>query len=121
MRVQRAQQAKESLGQRDLVMLTERVDAVALLIGQMVTRGWPEVLDRHIPRHGTQRGRRWGWTAVMWLASLVTEGDHRNVSVETSLKGMSHPLSPLTAQVSEPLDLRDDRLRHLLQHLRKPA
>src|SRR2546425_6281369 len=36
-------------------------------IGQMVTMGLPEVLDRHIPRHWTQRGRSWGWTAVMWL------------------------------------------------------
>jgi hypothetical protein len=39
MRVQLAQQAKEILGQRDLVMITERVDDVALLIGQMVTMG----------------------------------------------------------------------------------
>src|SRR5438874_9534071 len=107
MRVEQAQQAQEILGQSDLVMITERVDDVALLIGQMVTRGLPEVLDRHIPRHGTQRGRSWGWTAVIWLASIVTEGDHRNVSVETYLKGMHHPLSHLTAQVVEPLDFSD--------------
>src|SRR5438477_1951129 len=34
---------------------------------------------------------------------------------------MHHTLSALTAQPSEPLDFRDDRLRHLLQHLSKPA
>jgi transposase len=34
---------------------------------------------------------------------------------------MHHTLSRLTAQVIEPLDLRDDRLSHLLQHLSKPA
>ena len=51
MRVQLAQQAKEILGASDLVMITERVDDVALLIGQMVKMGLPEVLDRHIPRH----------------------------------------------------------------------
>ncbi len=121
MRVQLAQQAKEILGQSDLVMITERVDDVALLIGQMVKMGLPEVLDRHIPRHWTQRGLSWGWTAVIWLASIVTEGDHRKVSVETYLKGMHHTLRHLTAQVIEPLDFSDDRLSHLLKHLSKPA
>ena len=121
MRVQLAQQAKEILGQSDLVILTERVDDVALLIGQMVKMGLPEVLDRHIPRHWTQRGLSWGWTAVIWLASIVTEGDHRKVLVETYLKGMRHTLSHLTAQAIESLDFRDDRLSHLLKHLSKPA
>jgi len=121
MRVQLAQQAQEILGQSDVVMITERVDDVALRIGQMVKMGMPEVLDRHIPHHWTQRGLSWGWTAVIWLASIVTEGDHRNVSVETSLKGMQHTLRHLTAQVIEPLDFRDDRLSHLLAHVSKPA
>jgi transposase len=121
MRVQLAQQAKEILGTSDLVMITERVDDVALLIGQMVKMGLPEVLDRHIPRHWTQRGLSWGWTAVIWLAYILTEGDHRKVSMETYLKGMHHTLSRLTAQVIEPLDFSDDRLSHLLQHLSKPA
>ena len=121
MRVQLAQQAQEILGQSDVVVLTERGDEVALRIGQRVTMGVPEVLDRHIPRHWTPRGISWGWTAVMWLASILTEGDHRKVSVETYLKGMHHTLSHLTAQVIEPLDFSDDRLSHLLTHLSKPA
>src|SRR2546428_12552035 len=120
MRVQLAQQAQKILGKSDWVIIRERFDDVALLIGQMVTMGLPEVLDRHIPRHWTQRGISWGWTAVIWLASIVTEGDHRKVSVETYLKGMQHTLSHLTAQVIEPLDLSDDRLSHLLTHLSKP-
>jgi transposase len=103
------------------MIITERVDDVALLIGQMVKMGLPEVLDQHIPHHWTQRGLSWGWTAVIWLASIVTEGDHRKVSVETYLKGMQHTLSALTAQDIEPLDFSDDRLSHLLQHLSKPA
>src|SRR3954469_4070269 len=42
MRVQLAQQAQEILGPSDLVMITERVDDVALLIGQLVQMGLPE-------------------------------------------------------------------------------
>src|SRR6059058_5024364 len=120
MRVQLSQQAEELLGQSDLVIITERVDDVALLIGQMITMGLPEVLDRHIPRHWKQRGLSWGWTAVMWLAHILTEGDHRKVSVEAYIKGMHHTLSRLTAQVIQPLDFSDDRLSHLLTHLSKP-
>jgi len=121
MSVQLAQQVQELLGKRELVIITERVDDVALLIAQMVKMGLPEILDRHIPRHWTQRGLSGGWTAVMWLAYIVTEGDHRKVAVETYLKGMHHTLSPLTAQVIEPLDFRDDRWSHLLKHLSQPA
>src|SRR5437867_940445 len=121
MRVQLSQQATEILGKSELVIITERVDDVALLIGQMVTMGFPEVLHRPIPHHATQRGISWGWTAVIWLASILTEGDHRNVSVEAYLTGMHHTLSQLTAQVIEPLDFSDDRLSHLLAHLSKPT
>ena len=97
MRMQLSPQAAELLGKRELVIITERVDDVAFLIGQMVKMGLPEVLDRHIPRHGTQRGISWGWTAVIWLAYIVTEGDHRKVSVETYLKGMKHTLNRVSA------------------------
>ena|SRR5438445_4103259 len=121
MRVQLAQLAQESLGQSDVVIITERVDDVALLLGQMVKMGFVEVLDRHIPRHWPQRGRSWGWTAVIWLASIVTEGDPRNVSVETSIEGMHHTLRHVTAPAVDPLDVSDDRLSHLLQHVSKPT
>src|SRR5499426_444370 len=121
MRMQLSQQAEELLGKSELVIITERVDDVALLIGQMITMGLPEVLDRHIPRHWKQRGLSWGWTAVIWLAHFLTEGDHRKVAVEVYIKGMQHTLSRLTAQVIQPLDFSDDRLSHLLTHLSKPT
>jgi len=121
MRVQLAQQAQEILGQSDLVIITERVDDVALLIGQMVKMGLVEVLDRHLPRHWKQRRVSWGWTAVIWLAYILTEGDHRKVSVEAYITGMHHTLSHLIGQRIEPLDFSDDRLSHLLTHLRKPT
>jgi transposase len=119
MRMQLSQPAEELLGHRELVIITERVDDVALLSGQMITIGLPDILDRYIPRHWKQRGLRWGWTAVMWLVQLLTEGDHRKVAVVVSIQGMHHTLSRITAQAIQPLDFRDDRLRHLLTHLSK--
>lgn len=116
MRVHLTQQAKEILGQSDLVMITERVDDVALLIGQMGRMGFVEVLDRHLPRHWKQRRLSWGWTAVIWLAYILTEGDHRKVTVAAYLQGMQHTLSHLSGQRIAPLDFSDDRLGHLLTH-----
>jgi len=86
--VQLAQQVQELLGTNELVVITERVDDVALLVGQMVKMGFVEVLDRHLPRHWKQRGLSWGWTAVIWLAYILTEGDHRKVTVAAYIKGM---------------------------------
>src|SRR5436189_4470683 len=110
MRMQLSQQAEELLGKSELVIITERVDDVALLIGQMITMGLPEVLDRHIPRHWTQRGLSWGWTAVIWLAHILTEGDQRKVAVEVYVKVMHHTLSCLIEQVNQALDYSADRL-----------
>src|SRR2546427_5858097 len=121
MRVQLAQQVQELVGTSELVIITERVDDVALLIGHMVKMGFVEVLDRHIPRHWQQRELSWGWTAVIWLAYILTEGDHRKVSVEAYIQGMQHTLSHLSGQIITPLDFSDDRLGHLLKHLSKPT
>ena len=121
MRVQLDQKAQELLGQSELVIITERVDDVALLIGQMVKMGFVEVLDRHLPRHWQPRGRSWGWTVVIWLADILTEGDHRKVAVAAYVKGMNTTLSPLSGEVIEPLDFRDDRLSHLLTYLSQPT
>ena len=58
---------------------TERVDDVPLLIGAMEKIGLHQVIDNHIPWHWKQRDLSWGWTAVIWLAYIMTEGDHRKV------------------------------------------
>src|SRR5713226_9561863 len=120
MRIALSQQAEEIVGKSELVIITERVDDVALLIGQMVKMGLVEVLDRHLPRHWKQRGLSWGWTAVIWLAYILTEGDHRKVSVEAYIKGMQYTLGQLSGQDIAPLDWSDDRLARLLKHLSKP-
>jgi hypothetical protein len=56
MSVPRAPQVQELLGKRDLVIITARVDDVALLIGHMVNMGLVEVLDRPLSRHWKPRG-----------------------------------------------------------------
>ena len=114
-----SEQAQERLGKTELVVITERVDDVALLLAQMIKMGFPEVLDNHLPRHWKQKGLSWGWTAVIWLAYILSEGDHRKVAMETYVRGMTQTLERITAQTIRALDFSDDRLAHLLKHLSK--
>ena len=106
-----------TLGKGNIEIVTERLDDVVLLIGQMKHMGLQAVLDRHIPRHWHQRDLSWGWTAVIWLAHILTAGDHRKVSMETYIRGMKNALSQLIDQTIDPLDFSDDRLSRLLKHL----
>jgi transposase len=110
-------QAQERLGQSELVVITERVDDVALLLGQMMQMDLPAILDTHLPRHWNQEGLSWGWTAVIWLAYILSEGDHRKVAMEAYVAGMKQTLSQVTGQSLRVLDFSDDRLAHVLKHL----
>jgi len=117
--IQLTGQAQELLGKTELIVITERVDDVALLLAQMMRLGLPEILDQHLPRHWQQQGLSWGWTAVIWLAYILSEGDHRKVAMATYVRGMQQTLGQITAQPIRGLDFSDDRLAHLLKHLSK--
>ena len=111
----------EPVGTDELTIITERVDDIALLIGQMKKMGLPEVLDKHIPTHCSRRKLSWGWTAVIWLAYILSEGEHRKISMEDYIKGMQNTLKSLTGQEIEPLDLSDESDGCLLKYLSHPA
>jgi len=96
---------------------TERVDDIPLLIGSMVKLGLQKVLDNHIPVHWKQRELSWGWTAVIWLAYILSEGDHRKVVVREYVSGMKRTLRELTGAEIDELDFTDDRLAILLRYL----
>lgn len=103
--------------QDGLVITTERVDDIPLLIGVMQQMGLPQILDRHIPYHWKQRELSWGCTAVIWLAYILTEGDHRKSSVEAYIKGMKHTLKEVLGQAVSEADFTTDRLAHVLKYL----
>ncbi|MBF0235297.1 MAG: IS1634 family transposase [Desulfamplus sp.] len=108
---------QETFNKDKVKIITERVDDVPLLIAQMLKMGIHEIIDRHIPKHGNQRALSWGWTAVIWMAHVLTEGDHRKVSMSDYVQEMEHTLSCLAGQPVVPLDFSDDRLARLLKHL----
>src|SRR5260370_26309944 len=63
-------------------LTVERIDDLPLLLAQMERMGIRELLDRHFPVHGHWLGLSLGWTATLWLAHLLSEGDHRLNQVE---------------------------------------
>lgn len=112
---------KKQKENRELKVQTERVDDIPLLIAAMEKMGVQHAIDRHISVQRHQRELSWGYTAVIWLAYILSEGDHRKVSVQEYIRGMQNTLSELTGMKIHELDFADDRLTHLVTYLSKKA
>src|SRR6266852_880645 len=95
----------------------ERIDVLPLLLAPMERRGIRQLLDRHFPTHGHWLGLSPGWTATLWLAPLLSEGDHRLNQVEPWAVARLTTLRQCTGQYVDRLDLTDDRLAAVLRAL----
>ena len=60
----------------------ERSDDVPLLLAQMEKMEVAALLDKHFPTHGKWQGLSLGQIVVVWLAYILSEGDHRLNSVQ---------------------------------------
>ncbi len=96
---------------------TERVDDIPLLVAQMRRMRLPVLLECCFPMHGNRGGLNVGWTAVVWLAHLLSQGDHRLSRVQPWAARRLETLRACTGQPVEALDLTDDRLADVLRAL----
>src|SRR2546426_6431472 len=101
----------------DMQIQTERIDDFVVLLALMQQMGLPGILDRHIPRHWLQEGLSWGWTASIWLAHIVSQGDHRKVTVREWVRQAHSTLEQVTSLDIRETDFTDDRLTIVLRHL----
>jgi transposase len=76
-----------------------------------------ELLDNHFPTNGNWQGLSLGWTTVVWLAFILSEGDHRLSHVEPWVKEHPRTLRRCIASQVRPRDLADDRLATILDYL----
>jgi len=90
------------------------------LIKMMMQMGLPAILDRHIPRHWLQEGLSWGWVATIWLAHIISQGDHRKLTVRDWVKQAHTTLEETTGLSIRKTDFTDDRLAIVLRELSKP-
>ena len=105
----------------ELTLTTERIDDFVLLIHVMLRLNLPAILDRHLPRHWFQEGLSWGWVATIWLAHIISQGDHRKLTVRDWVRQAHDTLERATGQTIRETDFTDDRLTIVLRELSKPA
>jgi transposase len=106
--------------ENEFSVISERIDDFVLLIKLMMRLGLPGILDQHVPRHGLQAGLSWGWLATIWLAHIISRGDHRKLTVRDWVRQAHHTLEDTTGLSIRETDFTDDRLTIVLRLLSKP-
>jgi transposase len=101
---------------------TERVDDIPLLLAQMEKMNIAALLDKHFPMHGNWQGLSLGEVVVVWLAYILSEGDHRLNSVQGWVAGILMTLTLCLKAVGlRELDFSDDRLAVVADRLGQDA
>jgi hypothetical protein len=93
----------------ELTVTTERVDDLPMLLAQSERLGRAELLDSYFKPHGNWEGMSLGWTTVIWLTHIVSQGDQRLNQVQGC-----------TGQPVEECWWSDDRLAVVLDALAQP-
>ncbi len=101
----------------ELTITTERIDDFVLLIEMMKQIDLPGLLDRHLPRHWLQEGLSWGWVTTIWLAHILSQGDHRKLTVRAWVRQAHTTLEHVTGLSIRDTDFTDDRLTIVLRLL----
>ena len=111
-------QASSQKKQKSVIVKgTERVDDIPILINVAIKAGIQDAIDKQISVQKNQRDLSWGRTAVIWLAYILTTGDHRKVAVEEYVKSMKTTLTELMGMPISERDFSDDRLSVLARYL----
>lgn len=100
-----------------LTLTHERVDDLPLLLGFMQHLNLPVLLERHLGSHHLHQGLSNGWLATVWLAFLLSQSNHRKVSVQDWACTHSHTLETLLGQPLRVVEFSDDRLSIILRRL----
>ena len=102
-------------------IVSERVDDIPLLVAQMRRMGLPLLIDSYFVTHGNRQGLSLGWTVVVWLTHVLSQGDHRLNQVQGWAARRLETLRACTGQPVQELDLSDDRLADVLRTLARDA
>jgi transposase len=100
-----------------LSLTHERVDDLPLLIGLMQRLRLPELLDRHLGNHGPHQGLSNGWLATIWLAFILSEGDHRKSTVQEWAQRHRRTIEQFVGLPLRRVEFNDDRLEIVLCRL----
>jgi transposase len=96
---------------------TERVDDIPLLLAHMQRMKIASLLDQHIPVHGNRKGLSLGNVVTVWLAHILSEGDHRMNHVQGWSKRRLETIRGSGLNSFDSSDMTDDRLADVLHML----
>jgi transposase len=96
---------------------TERVDDIPLLLAHMQRMGLAALLDTHFPTHGNWQGLSLGGVTTLWLAHVLSQGDHRMNHVQAWAEHRQETLGRCLAEPVTGRDVNDDRLAEVLHEL----
>ena len=100
-----------------MTVTTELIDDVPVLLAQALKMDVPKLFDKHFCVHGNWAGTSPGWTVTMWLAHILSEGDHRLNQVEPWVAQRERVLQSSSGQAIRSLEWSDDRLGIMLDAL----
>jgi len=100
-----------------LDIATERVDDIPVLLAQIEGMGIPELLETHFETHGNWVGTGIGWTTGVWLAHILSQGDHRLSWVEKWVSGRVETIEQSIGEMVLATEWSDDRLGIILDLL----
>src|SRR5262249_61658723 len=88
----------------------ERVDDIPAIIVHLKNMRVAELLDTHFQPNGNWQGLSLGGATVVWLAFILSQGDHRLYRVEPWVTGHQPTLSRCLRPNGTPRDLTKDRV-----------
>jgi transposase len=98
----------------------ERVDDLPLLIGFLLKMRLPQLLDRFLGNHHLHEGLSNGNLVVVWIAFILSKGNHCKVSVQDWANTHHETLQTLLGQPVRPhIEFSDDRLGIVLRRISK--
>lgn len=95
----------------------ERVDDIPLLVALQQRVGIADVIDSIIPRHWLHQGLSIGQLVLGWNTFILSEGDHRKVTVRDWVIDHRGILEKLLGLSIRDTDFTDDRLGQVLTYL----
>lgn len=93
----------------------EQVDDIPLLLAVIKQMGLIDICNEQFKQHGNWEGLAIGHIIAVWLAYILSEGDHRKSYVQEWVAEREHTLlySLDVAEINE-LDFTDDKLAYIL-------
>ncbi|MBM3240638.1 DUF4277 domain-containing protein [Candidatus Poribacteria bacterium] len=92
----------------------ERIDDIPLLWALQKRITLDNVIDSAIPRHWSHQGRSIGQLVMGWNTFILSQGDHRQVTVHSWVAHHRTVLEELLGQPIRDTDFTDDRLGQVL-------